>query len=62
MHPEQLLEVLGGYGLGDRPQKWWRRFEHFVEELNVDQHAMDPCVFLLRELSTDEQVGRVSLQ
>ena len=29
MHPDQLFEVKGGYGVGDQPQQWWRTFEKF---------------------------------
>ena len=50
MHPDQLFEVKGGYGLGDQPQQWWQTFGRFlVEQLGFCQHPMDPCVFILRE-------------
>ena len=52
-HPDQLFEVKGGYGLGDQPQQWWRTLERFLfEQLGFCQHPMDPCVFILRELSS----------
>ncbi|CAK0795301.1 unnamed protein product [Prorocentrum cordatum] len=60
-HPEQLFEVVNGYGLGDQPQQWWRTFERYMlEELKFDQHPMDPCVFLLREPVTQENAGLVA--
>ncbi|CAK0792131.1 unnamed protein product, partial [Prorocentrum cordatum] len=60
-HPEQLFEVVNGYGLGDQPQQWWRTFERYMlEELKFDQHPMDPCVFLLREPVTQENDGLVA--
>ena len=60
-HPDQLFEVVNGYGLGDQPQQWWRTFERFmIEELKFEQHPMDPCIFMLRETVSPELKQYVS--
>ena len=60
MHPDQLFEVKGGSSQEkNHPQQWWRTFEKFlIEQLDFDQHPMDPCVFFLGALEPLEQGAR----
>ena len=50
LHPNQLCEVINGYGRCDQPRLWWQTFSRFcINELGFISHPMDACVLILFE-------------
>ena len=61
LHPDQLFEVRGGYGLGGQPQQWWRPSRSSVPHRTVGfRPASDGsvCVHSERALESLERVAR----
>ena len=48
-HPEQLYELVNGYGGVDQPQRWYSTFKRYAEEIGFVAHPLDPCLFMLFE-------------
>ena len=61
MSPQELAKLnKGAYGLVDAPYLWYCTLVEELTKLHFEPCPMDPCLFVLRHPSTDQQPGRLA--